>query len=101
MKYLYLFLFIFYYQSSLSQTLKTYISSDGCFIDGPKKASSYILVQKLEDSVYDIKQYSLDNKIIMKGYYKDKELNIPNGKFFYYQKNIDSNFVKQQGYYLI
>jgi len=76
------------------QINKVYIDNDGKFLDGPKKASAYLLVRKLSDSDYSVQKYDLRDTILLKGEFKDMALTIPNGKFLYYEKKkIDRQFI--------
>lgn len=87
MKYLYLILFNLIASQSFAQIQKIYLTKNGVSSSDPKKSNSYITIQKLDDdSAYLVKQYDMNDTIIMRGTYKDKSLEIPNGKFTYYNK---------------
>lgn len=98
--------------SCFCQTRKIYLDKADQFIDDPKSAAFYVLIQKLSDSVFAAEKFSLKDDIIIKGFYKDSLLTIPNGKFlFYYKKPVNSpikqlmfpefvNFPSTVGYFI-
>lgn len=87
MKYFYLILFNLIASPSFAQIQRIYLRKDGVSSSDPKKSNSYIIIQKLDgDSAYLVNQYNMNDTIIMRGTYKDKSLEIPNGKFTYYNK---------------
>jgi antitoxin component YwqK of YwqJK toxin-antitoxin module len=81
-----------------AQTKKAYISADGNAVADPQKATSYVLVKKINDSVYLAQVYDMQSHLLVKGTYKDELMNQPNGKFFYYHKKLvlinDNNGLK-------
>ncbi|MGZ4044301.1 MAG: toxin-antitoxin system YwqK family antitoxin, partial [Bacteroidia bacterium] len=50
------------------------------------KATSYIVVKQLADTAWLMQQYDLDNAILQSSVFKDKNLQIPHGKYAYYRK---------------
>jgi antitoxin component YwqK of YwqJK toxin-antitoxin module len=110
-KYFCLFLLLIAFQPCIAQATKTFVTKDGTYTDIAKDATYYVLCQKLEDSAYEVRQYTVHDEIIMRGYYKDSSFAIQNGKFTYYEKprvnknlpslNTDtSSYIKSTGYYL-
>jgi antitoxin component YwqK of YwqJK toxin-antitoxin module len=111
MKFFYLFLLSVLTQSLFAQGVKTYLTIDGSYTDNPAKAFSYIIFEKAQDSSYLMQQFDLQDVIMMQGFYKNRSLNFPNGKFDYYKKQkIDTdlvahtatyeNFVQSTGVYI-
>jgi antitoxin component YwqK of YwqJK toxin-antitoxin module len=90
MKYILSLLLLIFSLNSFAQTDKAYINIDGKFTSDPKKAVGYLLVTKLSDSAFAMKEYDINNTIKATGTYKDLSLKTANGKFTYYQKD---NFV--------
>jgi len=78
--------------SAQSLLLRTYLNDSGVTND-PSKATSYIVYNKISDSLYNLKQYGMDDSIKVDGMFKDPRFSIPNGKFIYYErsKNIPIN----------
>ncbi|HEY4195784.1 MAG TPA: hypothetical protein VGM63_09635, partial [Mucilaginibacter sp.] len=96
-----------------SQVSKVYITSEGKFSDSPPKAVSYILVEKVSDTAYLVKNFDMHDTMLMQGYYKDAQLKIPHGRFYYYNKpkmNVKArgtllyvdtnNYVKSTGFFV-
>ena len=96
-----------------SQVSKAYVTSTGTFSDNPQKAVSYILIEKVSDSAYLVKNFDMRDTLLMQGYYKDPQLTTPNGKFYYYYKlkltdnmkkyhvHLDTNnYVKSTGFFV-
>jgi antitoxin component YwqK of YwqJK toxin-antitoxin module len=113
MKYFYLLLFCSIIHPAWGQLKKVYVDKNNNFITNPAKASSFFLIEKLDDTSDQANQYNLNNRLMVKGYYKDSSLSIPQGKFkFYFEKNktkknsetisnIDTNiYVQTIGYYI-
>jgi antitoxin component YwqK of YwqJK toxin-antitoxin module len=109
MKVLYFALLLFSFKLCNAQIERAFITKTGNYTNDPKAAISYLLIQKLNDTAYAVKQYDMRDTIICAGYYKDEQLSIPNGKFFYYAKVrpnkyptiIDTNnFVQTSGYFV-
>lgn len=99
--------------SGLCQVKKIYLDSERTSVNGPKKAASYVLIEKLTDSAYSVRKYNLHDTIILKGTYKDSLMNVPNGKFTHYtKKNLPevlngvargfdtNNYISKVGYFL-
>ncbi|MDB5132954.1 MAG: Gram-negative bacterial tonB protein [Mucilaginibacter sp.] len=68
-----------------AQGYKTFLDEKGNAVDQPK-ADSYIIVKQLADTVWLMKQYDMRDTIMTSGTYKDKNLQVPDGKFVYYYK---------------
>lgn len=115
MKYVLLYLLTFISLSASAQTDTVYLNSKGVAVNNSKKAKSYAVRQKLEDSAYFIRQYDMSDSILIKGTYKDAQMTVPHGRFTYYfysilKTNIDlrfvdsrshnPNYVQTTGYYL-
>lgn len=115
MKYCNLLFIMLLFNQSFGQIQRAFVTKNGSYSNDPKKAISYILISKMADSVYEVNQYSMNDTILVSGFYKDSLLTIPNGKFIYYQKNklpeykkgqtltadIDTfNFSKLRGYFI-
>ena len=74
--------------SAFAQVQKAYVTKDGDFSDDPKKGVAYVIVEKLPgDSAYIMRNYDMNDTILMQGTYKDQFLKIPNGRFIYYYKD--------------
>ncbi|MDB5090069.1 MAG: Gram-negative bacterial tonB protein [Mucilaginibacter sp.] len=72
-----------------------------------------MLIEKLADSAYSVREYNLRDTVIFKGTYKDSLMNVPNGRFTYYTKKIlpevlngvakgfdTNNYISKVGYFL-
>ena len=68
-----------------AQTHKAFIGKDGSVVDS-SKATSYIIYNKVSDTIWVAKQYGMNGVIITVGTYKDANLGLPNGRFFYYHE---------------
>lgn len=96
----------------VGQINKIYINSKGNFSNDPKKSVSYVLIEKLGDSAYMVRQFNMHDTILNKGTYKDASMTIPNGRFYYYAKehvddrikddlHIDTNtYLKSTGFFV-
>lgn len=63
-----------------------YLKPDGSKTLHSDSANSYIMFGRAEnDSLWFMRQYSMDNMIMTSGYYADEAMSIPHGKFTYYQ----------------
>ncbi|MDP9048534.1 MAG: hypothetical protein M3N14_10380, partial [Bacteroidota bacterium] len=110
----YLLIFFVLICSSLgfSQVSKVYITSKGNFSDNPKKSVSYVLIEKIADSAYMVREFDMHDTILNKGTYKDAAMTIPNGRFSYYAKehvddrikndlHVDTNtYLKSTGFFV-
>jgi antitoxin component YwqK of YwqJK toxin-antitoxin module len=94
MKNLFSLLALMFITSQLfAQTQKVYLTKSGKFTPNAEKASSYLLVQKLNSSEgYLATQYDMRNNLVSKGTYKDEQLTVPSGKFVYYAKDDNGVF---------
>jgi antitoxin component YwqK of YwqJK toxin-antitoxin module len=108
MKYFCLLSVLLLSQFTMGQITKTYITKDCIYSVNPKTASVYILIQKLADTAYLLKEFGMNDTIIMRGTYKDSLLNVKNGKFYYYNKLRSTahtifpdtnNYIQRAGYY--
>jgi hypothetical protein len=92
MKYfLLLLLFAGYFGPCFGQEARVYVTKDGKYSGDPKNAVLFLLVNEVKaDTGYAFKQYNMHDTIMLSGYYADKLLSIPNGKFVYYRKNFPS-----------
>ena len=61
------------------------MNDDGKRVDSAK-ANSYIIVKKLSDTSWLMQNYDMKNRIMQAGTYKDQNLQIPDGKFVYYDR---------------
>ena len=68
-----------------AQDYKIFIGDDGKPAD-LFKATSYIVVKQLADTAWFMQQYDMGNTILQSAMFKDRNLQIPNGKFVYYRK---------------
>jgi hypothetical protein len=92
-----LFFILVFCLKGFTQEHKLYLTADGKFKNDSLSASSYILLQKIEDSLYMVSQYNMKDVILTKGFYKDSTAKIPNGKFYYYKEGyvnqVNSNLI--------
>jgi len=71
---------------SFSQSHVIYIKPDGSKTANADSANSYIMYEPaVNDSLWFMRQYGMDNIIMTSGYYADAAMTIPHGKFTYYQ----------------
>lgn len=84
-KFLLALLFIPIACTAFAQDYKIFIGDDGKTAD-LFKATSYITIKQLSDTVWFMQQYDMGNTILQSGTFKDKNLQTPNGKFVYYRK---------------
>jgi len=74
---------IFASLAGYSQTSKIFFGPRGPITDSAK-ARLYLIVNRVSDTVWNVKQYDMDNVLNYSGTYKDKELTVQNGHFIYY-----------------
>lgn len=87
-KLLILIFFGFLASKGFAQSKKFFLSKDDRITDSVKAKSYMLVFNKTEsDSVYHMKQYSLEDLIIVSGSFKDDALSIPHGLYMYYQIN--------------
>ena len=86
MKFFYAFLLMIVTHPAFCQMSKAFVDKQGSYTNDSTGSIGYILVQKIQDSSYQVKLYSFQNNLAMQGYYKDSLLNVPNGEFIYYNK---------------
>jgi len=86
MKYLYFLIILIISNTVFGQAEKIYINKSGAYSGSPDNAASYILMEKINDTAYSVKQYTMQDTILYEGTYKDAMLTIQNGIFKYYQK---------------
>ncbi|MBS1530939.1 MAG: hypothetical protein JSU01_11560 [Bacteroidetes bacterium] len=68
-----------------AQDYKLYIDNNGSPTD-VLKATSYVVVKQLADTGWLMQNYDLENIILQSGTFKDRNLQIQNGKFVYYRR---------------
>lgn len=68
-----------------AQDYRLYIDDNGRPTD-MFKATSYIVVKKLADTAWQMQNYDMENVILQSGTFKDRNLQIQNGKFLYYRR---------------
>jgi|GEM_PF-2355071 len=68
-----------------AQGYRLYIDDNGKSTD-MFKATSYIVVKQLADTAWLMQQFDMENAILQSGTFKDRSLQISNGKFVYYRK---------------
>lgn len=89
-----MFLLLIAIQPTVAQTSKIYITKSGNVTNEPFSASAYMLIQKVNDTLYRATEYDLRDTILLSGEYKDASLSTPNGKFNYYRKpKLTSKFI--------
>jgi len=112
MRYFLVVLMFSFMNPGIAQIKRAFLTPDGKYTNKPGKAASYVLIQKLEDSAYLVREYDMHNAILLQGTFKDELMMIPEGKFLFYRKNRfyiknaeknapDTNsYVFQVGYFL-
>jgi len=86
LKYIGLFLLLILIEPAFAQTAKIYLTNDGRISNEPLTASAFMLIQKINDTLYSAEEYDMRDTILLSGKYKDASLATPNGKFSYYNK---------------
>ena len=86
MRYFYTLILIILFNSTFGQLSRAFVTKDGRYVNDPKDAVSYIIIQKLSDSAFAVKEYDMQDTIMVSGFYKNELLTTPNGKFAYYFK---------------
>jgi len=71
--------------ASFAQSHVIYIRPDGSKTLSPDSANSYIMYEPVADSLWSMRQFSMDHMIMTSGYYADEAMTTPHGKFTYYQ----------------
>ncbi|HTD97873.1 MAG TPA: hypothetical protein VK668_01235 [Mucilaginibacter sp.] len=66
-----------------AQVYRTYLNDDGKIVK-PEKAKSYVVFTQMTDTAWTMKQYDMHDTLIVVGTYKDRNLKIANGTFYYY-----------------
>jgi hypothetical protein len=91
MRFLFLFLLTGCLGTCFGQEVKIYITTDGRYSSDAKNAIQYLLVNEIQqDSGYKVKEFNMQDTILLSGYYLDKLLTIRNGEFIYYRKNFST-----------
>ena len=67
-----------------AQTYRTLLTKSGKLTTDYTTADTYILYQKVADSAWLVKQFTMHDILLTSGTYKDEALKIPHGKFYYY-----------------
>jgi len=91
MKFFFVFLLVIVIHPAIAQTSKIYITKSGNITTEPFSASGYMLIRKVNDTLYRASEYDMRDTILVSGEYKDASLSTPNGKFNYYSKPKLSN----------
>jgi hypothetical protein len=81
-RFLVVLLLMFIISSANAQVYRMFMKDDGKQTDSAK-ANSYIIIKKLSDTSWLMQNYDMQNRIMQAGTYKDRNLQIPNGKFVY------------------
>jgi antitoxin component YwqK of YwqJK toxin-antitoxin module len=100
MKYLlpYLIFFIIAVSSVQAQTT-IYLDDNLSAVTDSTKAGSKVILKKYADdtTLWAISQYTLKNKLLVQGVYKDREMQIPHGDFKYYYLRDTTYYLKKTG----
>jgi antitoxin component YwqK of YwqJK toxin-antitoxin module len=78
-----LLLFILSPLITRAQWHRAFLDKNGGQVDSAD-AKSYILYRQLPDSSWEMRQFEMHNISMMTGIFKDRNLQVPNGKFTYY-----------------
>jgi len=110
MKFYFLIFTLLFALTGFSQVKKVYLTARDKYANNPRKAVAYALIEKLNDSTYQISKFNMQNFILTKGAYKDTAMKIPNGEFSFYLRNgafmiggdgTDTiNYIVTTGYYV-
>ncbi|MBK0378014.1 toxin-antitoxin system YwqK family antitoxin [Mucilaginibacter segetis] len=76
--------------NNYGQTLKIFLDSDGASTDS-SNAKSYIFYQKKSDTTWLINQFTMYNRRLLIGEFKDPNLSIQHGTFYYYKPEHESD----------
>lgn len=87
---------------SYAQNSKFFLDKDDQITDSVKAKSYMILYErKLTDTVYYMKQFSLENLLMVEGSFKDEALSVPHGIYSYYiihRETKNGSFSKANNY---
>ncbi|HEY4326571.1 MAG TPA: hypothetical protein VGN20_21480, partial [Mucilaginibacter sp.] len=100
MKYLLPYLVFFITAASSVQAQTTIYLDDnlGPVADSTKAGSKVIIKRYADDTtLWAISQYSLKNKLLVQGVYKDREMQIPHGDFKYYYLRDTTYYLEKSG----
>lgn len=95
---LYLLVFCPVINSVKAQTT-IYLDDQLSQVSDVTKASSKIILKKYTEdtALWAVSQYSLNDKLLAQGVYKDREMTIPNGDFKYYYLHDTTYYLKRSG----
>jgi antitoxin component YwqK of YwqJK toxin-antitoxin module len=86
----------------LSQNLKYYLDTKDQITDSTHAVSYMIVFEKTQkDTLFRMKQFSLENLLIIEGAFKDEALSIPHGEYIYYtiiRESSNGSFSKANNY---
>ena len=72
--------------NGLAQNVKYFLDKDNQITDSANARSFMIVFEKLpNDTVYQMKQFSLENLMLISGSFEDAALSIPHGTYYYYE----------------
>lgn len=77
--------FICFFLTGFCQVKTVYYDQEDHMISDSTQAASYAIYGKLTgDSLYTFKKYDADGYVTVTGFFKDDSLQVPHGKFVYY-----------------
>lgn len=83
-----------------AQVLKAFLDDEGNITDS-LHATSYLIYAKTSDSLYAVRYYSLNDRLITVGSYKDKDFTIQHGEFLYFNRSLGkadtATYIKTRG----
>jgi antitoxin component YwqK of YwqJK toxin-antitoxin module len=81
-----LFVLIFLFKEGSAQNTTFYLDKNDQIIDSTKAVSFLIIANKAEtDTIYQMRQFSLEKLLIVSGSFKDAALSVPHGTYYYYK----------------
>ncbi len=84
---------------SLAQNVKYFLDKDNQITDSANAKSFMIVFEKLpNDTLYQMKQFSLENLMLISGSFEDAALSIPHGTYYYYEISKAPNDQKPKRY---
>jgi hypothetical protein len=83
------------------QTQRLYLDSNLNRVTDSTKAATKVVLRKYVDdtTLWAASQYTMDNRLIVEGVYKDRGLTVPNGPFKYYYNDANSHYLHHSGYF--
>lgn len=84
-----------------AQTTRLYFDGNMNAVTDSTKAASKVILSKYADdtSLWAASQYTVDNRLIVEGVYKDRNLAVPHGPFKYYLNIGGKNCLAHSGYF--